>query len=96
MVNARRHVDFLIVEISTNRFSDVRYLFARICCDLEEYQKAEAVLSDSSEFAKPYQIEDVENLYKPETCSFALQMLGTVHQKSQRCVSASRSSLLNR
>ncbi|XP_055357904.1 cell division cycle protein 27 homolog [Paramacrobiotus metropolitanus] len=63
---------------------DIRYLFGRICCDLEDYHRAESVLANASDFAKPYTIEDVENFYKPDTVSYALQLLGNVHQKFQR------------
>lgn len=66
--------------------ADIRYLYGKICCDLEQYERAESILTNSSVFAKPYCLEDLENFYKPDTISFALQLLGVIHQKSQRLV----------
>lgn len=64
--------------------SDIRYLLGKIYYDLEQFPKAEIVLANCPPFGKPYGPEDVENLYKPDTCSFGLQLLGNIHHKSQR------------
>ncbi|GAU95603.1 hypothetical protein RvY_07196 [Ramazzottius varieornatus] len=64
--------------------SEIRYLYGKLCTELEHYQKAENILTNCFAFGKQCPPDDVEKLYKPDTCSYALQVLGQVYSKSQR------------